>query len=88
MDAPGLSLGSFSFPSTRERHQPQDNISVCFERRRRRRRRGGWWLRRRRRVVDQEGFRQSSGPHFLPQVLILCHIKELGLHLGHREAFS
>lgn len=39
-------------------------------------------------VVDQEGFRQSNRPHFLPQVLILCHIKELGLHLGHREAFS
>lgn len=68
MDAPGLSLGPFSFPNIRESHQPQDNISVC--------------------LVDQEGFRQSSGPHFLPQVLILCHIKELGLHLGHREAFS
>lgn len=77
MDAPGLSLGPFSFPNTRECHQPQDNISVCFERR------GEWGG-----VVDQEGFRQSSGPHFLPQVLILCHIKELGLHLGHREAFS
>lgn len=76
MDAPGLSLGSFSFPNTRECHQPQDNISVCFERE------------EGRRVVGQEGFRQSSGPHFLPQVLILCHIKELGLHLGHREAFS
>lgn len=48
MDAPGLSLGSFSFPNTRERHQPQDNISVCFERRRRRR--GG--------VEEEEG----SGP--------------------------
>lgn len=32
MDAPGLSLGSFSFPNTRKRHQAQDNISVCFER--------------------------------------------------------
>ncbi len=31
MDAPGLSLGSFSFPNTRECHQPQDNISLCFE---------------------------------------------------------
>lgn len=71
MDAPGLSLGSLSFPNTRECHQAQDNISVCF---------GGGG--------GQEGFRQSSGPHFLPQVLILCHIKELGLHLGHREAFS
>lgn len=76
MDAPGLSLGPFSFPNTSKCHQPQDNISVCFEKR------------VRRGVMDQEGFHQSSGPHFLPQVLILCHIKELGLHLGHREAFS
>lgn len=51
MDAPGLSLGSFSFPSTRERHQPQDNISVCFERRRR----GGG-------VVVEEEEEEGSGP--------------------------
>lgn len=80
MDAPGLSQGSFSFPNTRKHHQAQDNISVCSERGRGGEGRGE--------NVGEEGFRQSSGPHFLPQVLILCHIKELGLHLGHREAFS
>lgn len=48
MDAPGLSLGSFSFPNTRECHQPQDNISVCLERRRK----GGWG----------DGEEEGSGP--------------------------
>lgn len=44
MDAPGLSLGPFSFPNTSKCHQPQDNISVYFEKR------------VRRGVMDQEGF--------------------------------
>lgn len=77
MDAPGLSLGPSVSP-IQESATSHRIISLYALRGE-----GGGGV-----VVDQEGFRQSSGPHFLPQVLILCHIKELGLHLGHREAFS
>lgn len=78
MDVPGLSPGPFSLP-VQESATSHWIISVCSEKRVGEA--GGV-------SVDQEGFRQSSGPLFLPQVLILCHIKELGLHFGHRDTFS
>lgn len=80
MDVPGLSRGPFSL-SVQESATSHWIISVCSEKRMGGA--GGGAV-----SVDQEGFRQSSGPHFLPQVLILCHIKELGLHFGHRDTFS